>query len=128
MANLTPVFDLTISGAGTVQTDSWLDLGLIPVGKQIYYGFATLAAIDKNNQFEIRYNNAGQSTGTVAATILLDYSSTVSGSSIDRDFYMGGAIATLSLIGDGIAHWWIRVLGQGNTVANFEYIIRYTLY
>jgi hypothetical protein len=128
MANIQPVFDTILPGSGTVQTDSWVDLGLIPSGKQIYIGFATYAAIDKNNQFELRFNNAGQSAGTMLATTLVDYASAVQGSSVDRDYYFGGAVATLTTIGDGTAHWWLRVLGQGNTVANFDYILRYTLY
>jgi hypothetical protein len=128
MANLQPIFDTILSGAGTYQTEIWIDLGVIPTGKQIFIGYATYSAVDKNGQFELRYNNAGQSTGTAGTTNLVDYASASSGSSIDRDYYFGGCIATMTIVGDGMAHWWLRTLGQGNVVANFYYILRYSVY
>jgi hypothetical protein len=128
MASIQPVFDLTMSNTGTVGTETWVDLGVIPNGKQLWVGYATFGAVDKNLQFELRYNNAGVSTGTLANTTLMDYSGTTAGSSIDRDFYWYGALATMTGVSTGSEKLWLRVIGQGQSTSGFEYIIRYTVY
>ena len=128
MSAIQPVFDTVISGSGTVGTETWVNLGTITSGKQIWIGYATLGAIDKNLQFEIRYNNSGQSTGTTGTTTIMDFSGAQAGSSVDRDFYWYGALATMTPVSTGVEKWWIRVTGQGATSAGFEYIIRHTLY
>jgi hypothetical protein len=128
MASIQPVFDLTMSNTGTVGTETWIDLGTIPNGKQFWVGYATFGAVDKNLQFELRYNNTGTSTGTLANTTLMDYSGTTAGSSIDRDFYWYGALATMTTVSTGSEKLWLRVVGQGQALSGFEYIIRYTTY
>ena len=128
MAQIQVVFDTVISGVGTVGTESWVDLGAITSGKQIWIGYCTFGAVDKNLQFELRSNNSGTYSGTTAATSLHDFSGASLGSSVDRDLYWYGAIATLSVISTGVEHWWLRVIGQGNSQSAFEYIIRYTVY
>ena len=127
MSDLQPVFDIVISGTGTVQTETWVDLGTIPNGKKIWLGFATYGAVDKNLQFETRHNNSGLSTGTIANTTLVDYCGQQSGASVDRDFYWYGALATLTIPSTGVEKLWLRVTGQGNVQSAFEYIIRYAL-
>lgn len=128
MAIIQPLFDTTLSGAGTVGTETWVDLGLIPSGKQIWFGYATYAAVDKNVQFETRANISGQSTGTIAHTDLFDWSAAMGGSSVDRDFYQYGNIMTVTLVSTGVEHWWLRIAAQGQAQGGFDYIIRYTLY
>ena len=128
MSVIQPVFDTTISSTGTVGTETWVNVLAIPTGSQMWIGYATLGAVDKNLQFEIRYNSSGQSTGTTANTVILDFSGAQSGSSIDRDFYWQGALATLTGVSTGVEKLWLRVLGQGQTAGGFEYIIRYTIY
>ena len=128
MSVIQPVFDVTISGTGSTGTETWVNVLAITTGKQLWLGYATLGAVDKNLQFELRYNNSGQSTGTIANTTLMDFSGAQSGSSIDRDFYWYGALATMTLASTGVEKLWLRVLGQGSTAGGFEYIIRYTVY
>ena len=128
MSTIQPVFDTVISGSGTVGTETWVNLGTITTDKQFWLGYATLGAVDKNLQFEIRYNNSGQSTGTTGTTTLIDYSGTQAGSSIDRDFYWYGALATMTPVSTGTERLWLRVLGQGSSSSSFEYILRYTVY
>ena len=128
MAQVQPLFDTVISGSGTVQTETWVDLGTVPNGKQIWLGYATYAGIDKNTQFETRSNTIGQSTGTVGNTTLHDWSATQQGSSVDRDFYQYGNIMTATVSSTGVEHLWLRVLSQGNSAGSFDYIIRYTIY
>jgi len=122
-----PLFDLLASGTGSVGTETWVAITTITSGKQIWIGYATLGAVDKNLQFEIRYNNTGQSTGTTGNTTLIDFSGTSTGTSVDRDFYWYGALQTTSGTSTGVEKLWLRVTGQGSTSAGFEYIIRYTL-
>lgn len=128
MATIQPIFDTIINGVGIVGTETWVDLGTIPTGSQIWIGYATYGAVDKNLQFETRSNNIGTSAGTAAATQLHDYCGAQQGSSIDRDLYWGGAIATLTVTSTGIEKLWLRVLGQGQVQSQFEYIVRYTVY
>lgn len=128
MASVQPVFDVILSNTGTVGTETWVDLGTIAFGKQVWLGYATLGAVDKNLQFEIRYNNTGVSTGTASNTTIVDFCGTPAGSSVDRDFYWFGALATMTGTSTGVEKLWLRVLGQGQSVSSFEYIIRYTIY
>jgi hypothetical protein len=122
-----PIFDVVISGTGTVGTETWVDLGVIPNGKQLLLGFATYIAQDKTNQFETRSNLAGQSAGTAAATQLHDWASTSAGSGVDRDFYQNGYINTLTVTGTGVERFWLRVTAQSSSVGVFNYIVRYTV-
>lgn len=121
-------FDQITSSLGTVNTETWIDLGLISSGKQVWLGFCTFTAEDKNLVFEMRTNNTGQSTGTVGTTTLQDWSSTPGGSSIDRDFFHGGATAVMSVLGTGVEHWWLRIKSGSNAAGNYSYIIYYALY
>lgn len=125
MADQQPIFDITLSGTNTVATEKWVDLGVITSGKQIVLGFATYIAEDKNCQFETRSNTAGKSAGTVGDTELLDWTSTQQGTSVDRDFYQNGYINTVTIVGTGTEHWWLRVRAQSSAVGTFDYIIRY---
>ena len=126
MATIQPVFELTISGTGSVQTDTWVDLGAITSGKQIIIGYASYIAIDKNTQFETRSNTAGQSTGTTGNTTLHDWASAIGGSGTDRDFYQNGNTETATIVSTGVEHWWLRVTSQENSSGGFNYIMHYT--
>lgn len=128
MSAIQPVFDTIASGTGTVGTETWVNILTVPTDKQLWIGYATLGAVDKNLQFEIRYNNSGTSTGTIANTTIMDFSGAQAGSSIDRDFYWYGALATMTIVSTGVEKLWLRVIGQGSSQSSFEYIMRYTLY
>ena len=128
MAIITPLFDTVINGTGTTQTETWVDLGLIPNGKQLWLGYATYAGVDKNTQFETRCNTSGTSTGTLGNTTLLDWTASQAGSSVDRDFYQNGNIMVTTLTSTGVEHLWLRVLTQSSAVGQFDYILRYMIY
>ena len=127
MADVQPIFDKIIFGTGTVASEVWVDLGVIPTGKKIFYGYITFVAEDKACQFEIRTNLAGKSNGTLLDTELHDWCSANGGDSSDRDLYWYGNIATLSTIGTGIEHWWIHIKSKG-ALGVFDYLIRYQEY
>jgi len=128
MADLIPTFEKILSGTSTVQTETWIDLGAIPTGKKIWYGYASFIAEDKNCSYEVRSNLAGQSAGTVGATTLHDWSSTPQGEVTDRDLYRDGNIMTTSVTGTGTEHWWLRVRAQGQVVGVLDYIFYYSEY
>lgn len=128
MATIQATFDQVSSGIGSVPKELWIDLGVIPSGKQIWFGYASLVAPDKDVQFELRSNTAGLSAGTTAATQLHDFASAQSGSSVDRDLYRGGNIATMSVVGTGVEHWWIRGQSNSQTVGALNYIFYYAIY
>ena len=48
MASQQPVFDVVISGSGSVGTEVWINLGLIPNSQQFLLGYATYIAEDKD--------------------------------------------------------------------------------
>lgn len=127
MASVQPVFDLTQVGSGSLNAETWVDLGVIPTGKQILFGYCTFAAEDKTCQFELRSNLATKSAGSVAETSLLDWSSAPGGNSVDRDLYWYGNIATTGVVGSGVEKTWLRVRAQNQSSGNFDYIIHYTL-
>jgi hypothetical protein len=128
MADIQPIFDKIVSGSGSVGTEIWVDLGAIPIGKKIFYGYATVVAEDKACQFEIRSNLVGKSTGTAGDTDLHDWCSANAGESSDRDMYWYGNIASMSVLGTGTEHWWIRVKSKGASTGIFDYILRYQEY
>jgi hypothetical protein len=128
MSQIQVQFDTTISGTGLVGTETWVSILTIPSTRQLWLGYATYGAVDKNLQFETRTNASGLSTGNIASTSILDYCGAGSGTSTDRDFYWYGALATMSDVSTGVERLWLRVIGQGNTQSSFEYIIRYCLY
>jgi hypothetical protein len=128
MATLQPIFNQILSGVGIVGKEAWVDLGLIPTGNSIWFGFATMIAEDKDLQFEIRCNTAGQSVGDAAHTMLHDYSSAQSGTSVDRDFNKSGYVTILTVTGTGVEHWWLRVRSSSQTSGNFDYIFYYATY
>ena len=127
MASPQPIFDTIISGSGLVGTESWVDLGLVPLGRQILLGYATYIAEDKNCQFETRSNLYGYSDGSLIHTQLHDWVSVPTGSSMDRDFYFDGNVNTLTVVSTGAEHLWVRVVSRSAASGAYDYIIRYLL-
>ena len=125
MAVQQPIFDKTISGSGTVNQELWVDLGVIPNGKQLLLGYATYIAEDKALQFETRSNIAGQSTGTIGNTTLHDWTATTTGSSVDRDFYQYGYVNTTTVVSTGVEKLWLRIKSGSAAAGAWDYILRY---
>ena len=128
MAEIQATFNLDTSGSGSCGKELWIDLGSIPTGKQLWFGFASLVAIDKDVQFEIRTNLSGYSDGTAAHTELQDFASAQVGASIDRDLYRGGAIFVASAVSTGVEHWWLRCQSVSQVAGLVNYIFYYALY
>jgi hypothetical protein len=140
MASLTPVFELLFQGSGVTSTkDDWFDLGSygpnnntpIPVGKQLWLGYATFIAEDKQLIFEVRPNKPGLSTGTTANTDLRSFTSVAAGESQDVNMYLDGLITTYAPISSqstGVEKLWLRIRSGTNTIGAWDFIMFYTLY
>lgn len=140
MASLIPTFELISFGSGVTATkDDWFDIGTfgpntfspIPSGKQLWLGFATFIAEDKQLIFELRPNIAGQSTGTIGNTQLREFISVQAGESGELDMFLGGQIVTLAPVlggSTGVEKLWLRVRSGTNVVAVWNYILYYTIY
>jgi hypothetical protein len=128
MAQIQATFDLIASGQGLCPKELWIDLGLIPSGKQVWLGYATLVAEDKDIQFEVRSNLAGQSAGTAGATQLHDYASAQVGASCDRDFFKDGNVLTATVVSTGVEHWWLRCRSASINNGAADYIFYYAIY
>ena len=141
MATITPTFDKSFIGTGATSTkDDWFNISAsgpdanspIPSGQQLWLGYITLISTDKDLVFEIRPNLPTQSTGTTGNTQLRAFQSVAAADgSKELDLYYYGNLLTLAPVGvssTGVEKLWLRVTSGTNTVANFSYIVRYTLY
>jgi hypothetical protein len=122
------VFNMSLSGSGSVGSEAWVDLGSIPVGQQIWIGFASYTSPDKAIIFELRGNNTGESSGATGTTTLYSSASVRRGSSADVDLYRRGRIITRTVVGTGVEHWWLRLVSKSGTSGAYLYTIAYTLY
>jgi hypothetical protein len=127
MADFQPIFESVMYGTGTLNAEVWVDLGVIPSGKSYLLGFATYIAESKTCQFETRSSLAGKSAATIADTQLHDWTSAQAGTSVDRDFYQNGLIATETVVSSGVEHLWLRIRAQSSSSGTYNYIIYYTV-
>lgn len=136
--SITPVFDKVFFGTvNTATKDDWYDLGTLmgqdsPIapGKQIWLGFATFYSADKNLTYQLRANNSGQSTGTVANTVLRGFTaSDPSAGSVEVDFNNDSNVVLLVpvAVSTGVEKLWLRAQSGTNTVAAIDYMIWYAL-
>lgn len=131
MADIKPTFELVFLGSGSAGSEAWVDLGVIPTGKQLWLGLATFISDDKAIAFEVRPNIPGQSAGDVANTQLRAMTSVPTGESRDIDFFFGGqvlAVAPVTAASTGVEKLWIRLRSKSNATGTFSYILFYTLY
>jgi len=127
MAQIQPIFEKILDGSGSATSEAWVDLGLIPTGKQIWFGYATFAGETKQFSFEVRTNKLTKSAGTVTDTTLHDYSN-VTQASVDRDFYQYGNILMQSIVSTGTEHFWLRIRSKTSASGDYSYILYYTEY
>lgn len=106
----------------------WIDLGVIPSGKKVWFGLGQYTSPDKAITFELRTNLVTKSAGTDADTLLLAscIASTRSGV-VKSDYYKSNTLHIVSTLGSGIEHWWLKLKSKSGTQANYLYSINYTL-
>ena len=124
---VTGVFNTTATNSGTVGMELWIDLGLIPLGQKIWIGLVAWTSVDKVLGFELRPNIATKSTGTIANTTLIATASLRAGTSKTSDLYKAGALHTVTTIGTGVEHWWLRLYSKSSTLGSYLSKISYTL-
>jgi hypothetical protein len=132
MASIVPVFESLFLGSGVVNSESWIDIaGIIPTGKQLWIGYASLISNDKTLTFELRPNIPTKSLATIAETQLRGFASVLAGESKDLDLYYYGNITTLAPIAvpsSGVERLWMRITSGSNSAGTYNYIIYYTIY
>lgn len=121
-----PLFDQISQGLASVGQEAWIDLGLIPNGSQLMFGFATYTPDGKTIVFELRSNNSGQSSGTTAVTTIHSRTSVRDGDSKDVDYYKSARTAVKTITSTGVEHWWLRLTSKSAVVADAYWWIYYT--
>ena len=104
----------------------WVDLGVIPNGTKLYLGYASYTPDGKTITFDLRSNTAGQSAGTVGATVLHDRVTARDLVVVDRDYYRNGRLQTLTVQSTGVEHWWLRLTSKSSAAADAYWWIYYT--
>lgn len=117
----TAIFNLVLTGSGTVGTSAWIDLGAIPTGYDYWIGQVTYTSIDKTVTFELRTNTSGQAGGSDANTTVLDTVTLRAGASATRDLYKNGSLHTKTVVGTGVEHWWIKMTSKSGTAGSYTY-------
>jgi hypothetical protein len=114
-------------GPLTAGSSEFIDLGLIPTGKTIWFGSGQYASPDKSISFEIRTNTAGQSAGSEAATILLAATAVSPRAGlVTADYYRKGRLHITSVIGSGVEHFWLRLKAKSGSAAGYYFSTNYT--
>ena len=122
----TPLFDQVSQGQASVNAELWVDLGLIPNGNQFMFGFASYSPDGKTLIFELRSNNAGQSTGATGTTSIHSRTSVRDGDTKDVDYYKSAKTAIKTGVSTGVEHWWMRITSKSQAVADAYWWIYYT--
>lgn len=114
-------------GPLTVGLDLWIDLGIIPVGKRIWYGSLQGGSPYKTTTFEVRSNLATKSTGTLADTTLHGSiaASTRSGT-VNLDMYKSGTLHVVSTYSTGVERFWLHLISKTSTATDYLYTLNYT--
>lgn len=130
MADITALFDLKIANNHLTSTkDDWFEIMTIPNNKQVFLGWMTCIAWDKNLTFEIRSNLPTKSAASVAETELLGFGAATSGDSNDIDCYLNGQIVMLAPStqkSTGVEKLWLRVRSVSVAASNLDYLLYYT--
>ena len=123
----TTIFTLSVSGSASVGSELWVDLGLIPTGKDIWIG-STQYTAGKAIKFELRTNSATKSAGTLADTTLLNMQSlTLKSKTVTTDLYKSGTLHIKTVTSGGVEHWWLRLISTTATMVSANHKINYVL-
>ena len=120
------IFTTSKIGSGSVGLSSYVDLGVIPTGWAIWFGTLQVSSPNKSVTFEVRSSLTGQSAGTDGSTKLLS-SITASKTTATLDMYKSGTLHTVSVLGTGTEHFWIKPKSTSSTSGSYSYTLYYTL-
>lgn len=122
------IFTTNKTGDGAAGASLYLDMGLIPTGVKIWFGTLQATSPDKSITFEVRTSNVGKSAGTDADTTLLG--SIAAGprtGTVVLDMYKNNTLHTVSVLGSGIEHFWIKLKSKTTTAGSYLYSLNYTV-
>ena len=121
------IFTTNLTNSGSVGASAYLDMGVIPSGFKIWFGTLQATSPDKATTFEVRTNNLTKSAGTDGDTTLLGTiaASTRSGTVV-LDMYKSGTLHTLSVLGSGTEHFWLKLKSKSSTAGSYLYSLNYT--
>ena len=120
------LFNLTNQGQAVMNNELWIDLGVIPNGTQVMFGYADYTPDGKTITFDLRSNTAGQSAGTVGATTLHGRLTVRDLNIGSADYYRNGRLQTLTVQSTGVEHMWLRLTSKSNAAADAYWWIYYT--
>ena len=120
------VFTTNQTNSGSVGTSVYVDLGMIPTGFKVWYGTLQASGPDKALTWEVRTNNATKSAGTDSDTTLLATISSTTRGTIVLDMYKSGTLHTVSILGSGVEHFWIKIKSKSSTAGSYLYSLNYT--
>lgn len=119
-------FSSSIVGSGVVASSYWHDLGVIPTGFKIWFGTLQVTSPDKSITFEVRTNLAGQASGSDGSTALLaSVAASVRSGTKLLDMYKRGSLHTVSVLGTGVEHFWIKLVSKGSS-GSYLFSLNYT--
>lgn len=121
------LFDQIFQGSATMTGEFWVDLGVIPNGSQIMFGYATYTPDGKTITFDLRSNTAGLSAGTTAATTLHGRATVRDLNESNKDYYANGRIQTVTVQSTGVEHVWLRLTSKSGNSADAYWWLYYTL-
>jgi hypothetical protein len=119
------LFDQVKTGSGTVGSNVWIDLGVIPTGYRLWFGSWTTTAA-KACSFYLYTNTTGKSSGAVADCTKIALISSKAGATVTQDLYKRGTLHTVSIYGTGVEKCWLYITSKSSTVAAYNYKIIYT--
>lgn len=126
------LFDLSINGPppgdATVGTLHWIDLGVIPIGKRLFFGSTQYLSPDKSITFELRTNNLNESTGADSTTKLLASASvSIRAGLVTSDLYRKGRLHIVTVLGTGTERCWLKLKSKSGSAGSYMFTINYTL-
>jgi len=115
-------------GPNTAGSVVWIDMGLIPSGKKVWFGLGQYTSPDKAITFELRTNLTTKSTGSDSDTQLLaSCAASYKSGTIKSDYFKNNTLHITSVTGTGVEHWWLALKSRSSTQASYLYSINYTL-
>ena len=120
------IFTTNQSNSGTVGASLYVDLGVIPSGKKIWFGTLQASGPDKALTWEVRTNNLTKSAGTDADTTLLASIASTTRGTTTLDMYKSGTLHIVSVLGSGTEHFWLKIKAKSSTAGSYLYSLNYT--
>ena len=120
------LFTLSKQLSGSVGTNAWIDLGLIPTGYNFRIG-SWICSGSKSISFNLYTNKLSKSAASTSTTETTKLATLApkAGASLTQDLYKNGTLSTKTVIGTGVEHWWVNLTSKSGTSGNYNITIYY---